>query len=60
MNTDRTFNRLFARLRIQAMLRDIADQQGEAVMLECLTQALSVEFQYQDIKTQKRQAQVNT
>ena len=39
---------LFDRLRIQAMLRGIADQRGEAEMLRILEQALTTEFQRLD------------
>ena len=39
---------LFDRLRIQAMLRGIADQRGEAVMLQILEQALATEFRRLD------------
>jgi plasmid stability protein len=35
---------LMDRLRIQALLRGIADQRGEAEMLRILTQALTTEF----------------
>jgi len=39
---------LFDRLRIQAMLRGIADQRGEAEMLRILEQALATEFRRLD------------
>ena len=56
-----TFNKLFARLQLQAKLREIADAHSEAVMLECLREALQVEFRYRDhIKTPKKPDQVNT
>ena len=50
MNTNKTFNKLFARLQLQAKLREIADQYGESTMLQCLQEALRVEFKYQDWK----------
>ena len=42
---------LFDRLRIQALLRSIADQRGEQVMLGLLQQALTTEFRRQDLKS---------
>ena len=54
MNTNRTFNRLFARLQLQAKLREIADAHSEAVMLECLREALQVEFRYRDREAAKK------
>ena len=50
MNTTRTFNRLFARLQLQAKLREISDQHGEDVMLEILLAALATEFAHHDWK----------
>jgi hypothetical protein len=50
MNTNRTFNKLFARLQLQAKLREISDQYGEAEMLDTVAQALKVEFKYLDFK----------
>lgn len=52
MNTNRTFNRLFARLQLQARLRQIANDLGEPVMLEVVAEALQVEFAHQDWKAQ--------
>lgn len=60
MDTNRTFNRLFARLQLQARLREIAGQYGEDSMLELLHEALRIEFQYHDIKRAKKPDQVNT
>ena len=60
MNTNRTFNKLFARLQLQARLREIADAHSEATMLECLAEALQTEFRRQDQKAQKKPDQVNT
>ena len=60
MNTNRTFNRLFARLQLQAKLREIADAHSEAVMLELLAESLRIEFRYHDIKAEKKPDQVNT
>jgi hypothetical protein len=60
MNTQKTFNKLFARLQLQAKLREIADAHSEPIMLEVLAEALRIEFQYQDLKTQKSQAKLNT
>ena len=54
MNTNRTFNRLFARLQLQARLREIAQAHGEAVMLELLAESLRVEFRYHDAKNTKK------
>ena len=54
MNPDRTFNKLFARLQLQAKLREIADAHGETVMLECLREALQVEFHYRDREAAKK------
>lgn len=52
---------LMDRLRIQALLRGIADARGEDAMLELLTQALATEFRRLDqIKHQKRANKVNT
>ena len=42
MNTNRTFNRLFARLQLQARLREIAQAHGEAVMLELLLSLIHI------------------
>ena len=55
MNTNRTFNRLFLRLQLQARLREIADAHSEAVMLECLAEALQTEFRRQDQKNKSEQ-----
>jgi len=60
MNTNRTFNKLFARLQLQAKLREIADAHSETTMLECLSEALQVEFRRQDQKAEKKGDQVNT
>lgn len=54
MNTQKTFNRLFARLQLQAKLKEIADQYGEAEMLIILQQALSQQFKYQDYQDAKK------
>ena len=40
---------LMDRLRIQALLRKIADHRGEDQMLILLEQALATEFRYRDI-----------
>lgn len=41
---------LMDRLRIQALLRKIADDRGEDQMLILLQQALTTEFRYRDNK----------
>jgi hypothetical protein len=53
MNTQKTFNKLFARLQLQARLREIAEQYGESVMLEILSQAIDTEFRRLDKIDQK-------
>jgi hypothetical protein len=60
MDTQRTFNRLFLRLQLQARLRETAAAVGEAEMLELLQQALAIEFRYHDQKAHKKGDQVNT
>ena len=60
MDTQRTFNRLFLRLQLQARLRETAEASSEAEMLELLQQALKIEFRYHDIKAEKKPDQVNT
>jgi hypothetical protein len=54
MNTTRTFNRLFARLQLQAKLREIADAHSEAVMLELLAESLRIEFRYHNAKNTEK------
>ena len=54
MNTNRTFNKLFARLQLQAKLREIADTQGEDAMIEIILAALTTEFQHIDWKNEQR------
>lgn len=43
---------LFDRLRIQALLRGIADARGEQEMVKILEQALTTEFRRQDLQKQ--------
>ena len=54
MNTNRTFNRLFLRLQLQARLRETAEAVGEAEMLNLLQQALKTEFRYHDAKNTEK------
>jgi hypothetical protein len=44
MNTQKTFNRLFLRLQLQARLKEISDQLGHAGMLAVLAEAIQSEL----------------
>jgi hypothetical protein len=52
MDTNRTFNKLFARLQLQAKLREISDHYGEDTMLAVVAEALQVEFKHLDWRAQ--------
>jgi len=45
---------LMDRLRIQGLLRNIANQRGEDEMLRLLQQALDTEFRYRDNKNAEK------
>jgi hypothetical protein len=48
MNSRKTFNKLFARLQLQARLREIERELGWDEMLRVLAQAVEVEFARHD------------
>jgi hypothetical protein len=52
-------NKLFARLKIQVLLRKTLEQWGTDQGLDIIAQALEREIQYEQLQTQRRISQHN-